>query len=490
MRTSSKFRILQVIGAAGLLLTARCAFGGQVGSWMEKNDPSGFSVKIPAGWGAEGAKDGHVLIHSADRSVFAVLQPFKLSGGKASDTIGPLIQHMKTLFPEAHLTQQRTVSAQPDEAVAKVSFRSNGKAGTANALCFVNGGAGMLYVIAAPESQFAASKVTLIQVLTSFQYTAATARNAGPASASGGPITYTAWTEPNEKAFTVQIPRGWHVVGGEYRCSAIDLRAQYSVVSPDGQIRAQYGDAKMLPFTQNRIIKMKEGSIYHTYGGLHMILNYEKGEQFSRGYTNLVLKKEHPDLQITGTKDRPDIQQFLEKLFAKSPVKTEISSGETDYTFTQNGKTMQGACIATTILSAPGTAGEGWTAVPAFCSAPADKMPIAFEVLGHMALPKFSPAWLQKVNQDAAAFTVAMQRDFHRTMAQSQAQYEKFSHDLAESNRQLDNILTNSADVADSSGHAYHVEGGHNYYYGNAGTVVGTNSPTPPDINFTPLKQF
>src|SRR5262249_50818691 len=162
--------------------------------------------KVPAGWGAEGAKDGHVVIHSADRTVFAVLQPFKLpQGGSASQTIGPLIQHMTTLFPEARVLQQQDVSAQPDEVIASVSFRWTGRPARATVLSYVNAGAGRLYAIAAPEPVFAAKKPTLVKVVNSFQYTAEAAKGAGQPQSAGGPLVYTAWTEPRESAFTVQI---------------------------------------------------------------------------------------------------------------------------------------------------------------------------------------------------------------------------------------------------------------------------------------------
>ena len=48
-------------------------------------------------------------------------------------------------------------------------------------------------------------------------------------------INYVQWQEPNENAFTVEVPQGWDVTGGVIR-EASGSRAGLHVTSPDGRI--------------------------------------------------------------------------------------------------------------------------------------------------------------------------------------------------------------------------------------------------------------
>jgi hypothetical protein len=482
--------LLTHLVAACLATTlAGCTSPVQDQGWVPLPEGSGFTAKTPAGWSAESGTDGHVMIHSADRSSFVLLEPFKTSPGlNAAKQITPLCEGRPEVFPRVKSTYQKQISQTPDQSIAKLEFGSGMRA---NVLCSEWGGVGMLYVIAAPASTFEAQRPTLVGILDTFRY------GTPPSDSGGGPgdgLTYTSWSDPNENAFTVAVPEGWNVSGGLTRATPFDLRTEVAAISPDGLISAKYGDAKMLPFIPiagaYRMGGIREGMISSNHG-YFMFLNWETGAQFSKGYLNLVLKKNYPDLHLTGSKDRPDIQQFVESFFAKSPIKFTISSGETDFTYTQNGRPMNGAIVCTNFFMAPGTMGQGWKAVPAVCTAPPEQMKTALSVLAHLSLPKYNPEWIAQANQKAAQFTDYVQQDAANTRDLHNQMYQNFSNQIAENGRAMDNLLTGSTDVRDSSGAAFHVASGHNYYYlGMAGNVVGSNSATPPDVGFKALTQF
>ena len=461
-----------------LLLPAPWACSAQSDSWVDQTGSTGFHVKTPKGWKAEGAKDGHALISSGDGSVYALLQPFKLpQGGKAAEVIGSLVGQMGSLFPGAQLSMQKQISDEPDEAVAKLNYRRNGVGMRANVLCFEAGGVGMLYAVAAPEGLFAAKRPELIKVLESFRYGPA------PAAASGsGGLSYTSWTDPNEGAFTVQVPTGWNVSGGLTRVTPFDLRTQIDAVSPGGDIHAQFGDAKMLPFTPVEGVYLRsgirEGTISSNHGAF-MFLNYETGAQFSKGYLNLVLSKKYQNLSIGESKEVPELQQAIEGYMAKLPMQPRISSGDTEFTFTENGQERKGVCIVTTMEFAPGTMSQYWIAVPAICTAPADKMRTGLEVLGHISLPKFSQEWMAKANQAASSFTKYVQADAAKTRALHNQMYQNMSNQIAANEdgfRQYDNILGGTQDMQDAQGNVYHVQAGKNFYYkGGGGSILGSD---------------
>jgi len=477
-----------MLGAAGAGIQA-CGQTPQ--GWVEQTGSGAFHVKTPPGWVVETAKDAHVLIKSKDGSEFVLLQPFMIGPEGTSDHAVPaLVDHWKTsFFPNAQLSDQNQISTTPDEVVAKIQFGANGGS-RANVLCYNQNGAGMLYAIAAPAGKFASSRDKLMQVLQSFHYGAS-----GPATApaqSGSGLTYTSWTEPNEQAYTVQVPQGWNVSGGLTRTNAINLHNEVVATSPDGQLYAQYGESQMLPFKQltGTIFQrgFHPGSISE-YHGWFMFLDYETGDVFSKGYLEKILVKKYQGLKIGKSQDCPQLTEALQKMTAGSPIPIKVSVGETDFTYNDNGQTKSGMCFATTIFSG-GVATPGWMAIPGICTGPADKLPTALEVLAHLATPKWSQDWANRANNDAANYTKVIQATAAGDRALSDHIYNSFTSQLHESGRQMENVLTGMTDVKGPDGTAYHVPGGHNYYYYNAGTVVGSNSPYPPDIGFQPLTQF
>src|SRR5579864_571853 len=133
-------RYLPIMLSASLAMSCGCGseaqhHAGSGSGWVEHKDPAGFAVQYPQGWTAAGSKDGHVLIHSSDKSAFAVVQPFQApDGGSSAEWIGPLVKHMSALFPDADITHNAQINAQPDQAVAKVAYTANGRAGRANVL--------------------------------------------------------------------------------------------------------------------------------------------------------------------------------------------------------------------------------------------------------------------------------------------------------------------------------------------------------------------
>ena len=58
-----------------------------------------------------------------------------------------------------------------------------------------------------------------------------------PAGASGtaADVAWTQFEDPAEHAFTMQVPRGWKVVGSAYRFGPLDPRAMVDMIAPDGK---------------------------------------------------------------------------------------------------------------------------------------------------------------------------------------------------------------------------------------------------------------
>jgi hypothetical protein len=201
----------------------------------------------------------------------------------------------------------------------------------------------------------------------------------------------------------LQVPQGWNVEGGITQKSMMEYRSQVVATSPDGLVTAQVGDAQMFPFKQLTGTPFAYGGTFHQgsiseYHGWFMFLDYESGAEFSKGYLNLILSKKYQGLKLGQSKDCPELTQALAQAFANSPVHAQISVGETDFAYTQNGQPVAGMCFVTTVKD---PVGGGWTAYPGICTAPVNQIKEGLEVLAHLSLPHFSQAWAQNVNNEA-----------------------------------------------------------------------------------------
>ena len=107
-----------------------------------------------------------------------------------------------------------------------------------------------------------------------------------PQAASPGEeaVRFVTWREPNEGAYTIDVPQGWSVSGGIVRRTPVDMRSVLHVVSPDGVIRFFIGDLDLPPRrepdTLTQMAGMREGGVY----GDTLLARYMSGVQFAERY--------------------------------------------------------------------------------------------------------------------------------------------------------------------------------------------------------------
>lgn len=464
----------------------------QSGGWTKYEDKSGFEVQLPAGWHTESNNDGQVIIRSADKTMLVLVQPFRPpEPSTAAKSLEKLIDHQGGLFPNSQISNLQQVQGQPDEAVAKVTFGSGSRA---SALCYLNGNAGMLYVISAPAGSFEARRPTLVKVLESFKYGGGDASSAG--TQTSGPLTYTSWSDPKENAFSIEVPNGWKVVGGLYRLAPIDLRRQVNTISPDGQIQIQANDARVsayVPYGPSAQVRgLHEGQSYQVNGVTYTILHPMRGDEYSKKYVEVAVKKDHPDLKIDGSKDRPDIEQWAERKIpaGAGSQAPKLSAGETDFSYTDHGRTFEGAVVAVTIDPGGGSGGI-WQGIPCTVCATPGKMPQGMDVLVHMMEnTNDNEAWSARQSETTKRFMQLVMQHHEEAMAELKETYEKFTGWLQENQREWSNILNNQVDLRGPGGTTIKAEAGHNYYWSGPKGIVGSDAPTAPDVNLTPLTKF
>jgi len=458
--------------------------------WAEHKDAAGFSVDLPKGWIAETAKDRHLMFKSGDGSEFAYALPFQSpNGGSAAEWIKPIVQHLNALLPNAEIVQTRQVAGSAaDQAVAKITFSRNGTALQANALCSIANGKGVFYAIAAPEQSFVAQRETLCRVLASVS-TAGSAPNSSASGASSAPgeLSYVAWTDPIEHAFTTQVPQGWKVTGGIFRAAPVDVRPQVNVGAEDGQIFMQFGDAKLGAFVgpgpSSKMRGLSEGGSYTVNGITYVVMTPMSGVQFARAYIERGIAKKLSGVKLMGSRDLPNE--------STQNGQVSVTCGEAEFTFTRNGVQMTGVCHAKVAVWGQGP-GQMWTATPNTIFASPERMATAKTVAETMIKSTVEDQqWAAQLQQTTAEFNRLVIQNHEAAMKQLHDLYVKYSASMDENQRQWSNIINGTTDVRNTAtGETAKAMGNYDYYFQAGGKRVGNNSGFLPGPDFSQLQKF
>jgi hypothetical protein len=466
--------------------------------WIQHHSPLGFVVAHPPGWHVEAESVERILICNADRSAFAFIHPFLLpQPGSALTWLQQVPDQFPTLFPNAYLLSSRQSRPLPDEAVGTLVFSGAAGIGQAKLLCSVHQRSGMFYAIAAPQAQFAAWNPTLLHLLESFRFVAPSA------PASEETVNFTRWTDPKERAFSLEVPEGWQVNGGMFRAGAIDTRPMVEVTSPDQQIRIASGDAGIPSFTEPTEMLswsgLNEGSWYSpAYGTQMMIWRYLTGAQYARMQVESKVAQQTTQLRFTEIRDRPDVAQQLNAPNAMlvGMVNIQVSAGEVAFTCDYAGQPLQGYYMAATQRTDMGFGtGALWmvTLLHGYIATP-QKTLLAQEVLTRM-LATFSSDLNWQAMQSRTTMTTShivtqTNAEISRMIDDSYWRRQAVQDDMS---RKWSNAMLGRTDVIDPvTGETWKVASGSNYYWRHAGTntIVGTSTYERPDINFEPLREW
>jgi hypothetical protein len=104
---------------------------------------------------------------------------------------------------------------------------------------------------------------------------------AGTGSPVASGLNWTKFTDPNEKAFTLEVPAGWTVRGGIFRMGFSDTRSMLDMVSPDGRINVRLGDVAVPTYVQPSQFHQREGETYDLGAQAQMVVaKYRAGPDF------------------------------------------------------------------------------------------------------------------------------------------------------------------------------------------------------------------
>lgn len=222
---------------------------------------------------------------------------------------------------------------------------------------------------------------------------------AAAAAASAQAVRWTGFTDPSERAFTIDVPAGWSVTGGSRRVSALEVRTGVTVRSPDNAIEVFVGDLDIPVFTlPNQMLSMAgfgEGSTYSPgYGQSFFVNRYLPGDAFAQTWGMRRVGYACPGAKVTSVRGLPQATRAMDNLFARYGINSQIRAGEAEFACQVQGGSGVGYTFAATELVESGGNGVWGAKVIAGFTARADRKAEAAAVLSHMVASfRLDPQW-------------------------------------------------------------------------------------------------
>jgi len=479
------------------------------GAWTTHNDPAGFSVDIPAGWvvTADSAQ-GRIKMRGT-RGEQVVIWPIfieqkQLNASGAARLVMQLARRLDSSLSWIPASAPGTAA----RVVAKGASRSG-----ATVLTWSNtptGAAVMLYELIASPDVYGTSANTFARILQSFRGSPDNAPRQTGGRASTEPVTYVNWRDPQEGAFTLQVPRGWQVAGGAYRLSATDVRNIATMISPDAQMRIFIGDTNIGAFTEpNQMLSyagMREGS-YQTLGdGTRLeIRRYMTGAQFARAYAQNRLASQCSGVQVESSSDRQDLAAiFTQVVRNEGMTNARLAAGDAAFSCTGKSGPLHGRIFAVTVLPLPGRASLWYVLIYGYSATPQSQQ--AAEGITQLVMQsmRIDQQWQAQEKQIAANAVAADNARSQQIQARARAAiqenqrqtsdmivkgYEQRSQVYDEISRKRENSILGTTDVIDPvSGSQYKIDSYSNYHWmNNQGAIVGNDTGANPGYGWHDL---
>ncbi len=453
-----------------------------------------FTVNLPPGWTVQKLQQGYVRMESPDKSRFVLVRPILGRTADCQESLRRAFAASWSAFPGA-----RSLEVSPSGrgiATARFSFQ-DGRSRGAVMCAETSSGTGMYYGLAAPAASFGQDVAGLVGILRSFRY----GGGAGSGQSGSGPATLprmVSWQEPNEMAYTMQVPDGWRVSGGLTRLDVSHARSGFQIDSPDGKSVLRLGDPRLAMCTVPGPGAMRGQGEPHYCA-------YQTGGQAGQAYLTGTLVREWQleGLQIVSNQARPELSEGADRLPRQMGLNVRSAFGEIRFRATRHGAPVEGMIVANTQMfaSAPGqnfVVGTYFTEFTALAGPPAQfglMTAIAGNVIGTL---HWNPQWWQREQRISAEVTRQRLAAMH---AQAEEQQKSFWARMDASDRRRDavnDILGGTVRLSDGEGHTYDAKAGSNYYFldtdaaRRAGkpndAVVGADLYPSPMVDLRPLE--
>lgn len=476
------------LAAALALLSLSCALvrptasgsGSNAGGsgWTRHDDPSGFSLELPSGWRASKTGETGLVQVVGTGGERVDIQPFFTSRSLDAGTSRPLLASLGSkVRPHARWEQ-----AAP--AGAGGATRMAGTDGSDRLVAVLawtvspRGTAGDVYVAGTAAKRFSGEVATLARVMQSFRL------RGPPANASARP-RYATFTDPVERAFSMEVPEGWKVQGGTKRPSTAAVQGSVQATSPDGAIVVYAGDE--FPIYSEPSALLAQGGIGRggTYtfpdGYRSPVQPYAPGTSFLTGY--LLPQRMGGGYQVLRNVDAAALASQLTTVAGVN----RYDAGELEYGFTKGGQAYRGGalCITEEVTTPSGKLWHVWRL--SMFEAPQAREAEAAAALVHMATSfQIDQKWAAAQARTTAQQSQILAKELADTSKSISDGYWGRQASLDDISRRRSNATLGVVDVVDpATGSSFKVENGSNYYWiDDRGSIVGTDTSTQPSVDF------
>ena len=230
-------------------------------------------------------------------------------------------------------------------------------------------------------------------------------------------LRYKRWHDPNEDAFSLEVPIGWKVNGGMYHPSPIRPKMVVESSSPKKDIFVLVGDKDEPTYVYGNVIVstgFKPGDLYSPDGVLEFtVMPYITSQEYAQLFVKKYWESECDRLKIELVNPLTSLSRMLTEKEAEMDsggVITNVDMSEVYFTCTLTKVDMQGYFVPKLKSQAAvygGVGGIMWWLDGAYgFLATKDKTPSAVEVLTRMTSSvQLNPKWLaeqMKINIQAA----------------------------------------------------------------------------------------
>jgi hypothetical protein len=289
------------------------------------------------------------------------------------------------------------------------------------------------------KSKSSPRRRTIAVVLGSSDGAGGTAANSaapGPAAKSGAAAHalsvsgYVRLTDPQEHAFTADVPAGWRSEGGLARRSALQINPYLRSLSPDKMTYLMIGEPTLPTFSppsrMGNAIGHPEGTLYDAgLGGRALVMHYLPGAKFARRYGETALQGLCPSLRFVSARERRDLAHKAEVDWP-TVIPSRYDGGEARFTCVHNNQEMEARVEAVTRDTRDNVM---WAVIllQAYLT-PKGQSKRAEEILEHMAgSVTFSQEWTRKQNNLSQQAAASINRRMQETFRQQQVFMQKFN---------------------------------------------------------------
>jgi len=459
--------------------------------WVQHDPKIGVSLSHPRGWHVRATNDQGV-VEIVDSAVRVVVWPVFVRGPLERDTPEKLLRAIcRRMSPQSRwqavpFDQTRAVKliAHSDDLV-----RTAGLAWSPSKF----GNAAFFYLLEASPASYARNAANMVRLLQSVRV-----RGSAPSGMHGDAIRFVEWRDPNENAFSAEVPANWKIGGGMRRVAAVDTRFAMEAVSPDGLVRMYVGDADIPPYTlPNQLLQrggFTEGAWYSPgFGVTFKVARYLPGAEFASEYARSRVAAGMDGFELTQSRPRADVTQKIQAVYQKYSngfLRLQFDGGEARYTCRAGQQPLEGYAFAGIVLVEQDVGGMWSVDCNYGFLAPPERVPEAASVLSRtLTTYRLNPHWAN-MQSHLTANVSQIVSETGQHIAQTIDDAFQFRRETVDEHlrRYCNAILEVEDAIHPVTGEPYRLESGNNYYWADQrGHTIGTDVYQRPDINFHEL---